>query len=147
MGFGAFRIPKNNDKYYWTRHSIGKMMQYGLSEQRIKRIIRSYERIEYGVAKDTVAVMQPKSFKFQKDGTKKWTQELWVMYQKPVKNSKCKIKSCSQEEKISNNFSKFDFGNFGGRQIKIISAWCYPGVSPKNNPIPKEIIEELGDVI
>jgi len=143
MGFGAFKIPKNNDKYYWTRHCVGKMMQYGLSEQRVKRIIRSYERIEYGVAKNTVAVMQPKSFKFQKDGTKKWTQELWVMYQKPVKNSKCKIKSYNQEEKIPNLMKEFAKGN----QIKIISAWCYPGVSPKNNPIPKEIIDELADIV
>ena len=28
-------------------------------------------------------------------------------------------------------------------QIKIISAWRYPGVSPKNNPIPDDILREI----
>lgn len=44
---------------------------------------------------------------------KNWKQEIWVMYQK------------------TNN------------KIKIISTWRYPGKSPIQNPIPKEIIEEL----
>ncbi len=43
----------------------------------------------------------------------KWRQEIWAMIQK------------SQDS------------------LKIISAWRYPGMSPKQNPIPSEIIEEL----
>lgn len=42
-----------------------------------------------------------------------WKQEIWAMYQK-TKN-----------------------------KLKIISAWRYPGQSPIQNPIPKEVIEEL----
>jgi hypothetical protein len=44
---------------------------------------------------------------------KTWKQEIWTMIQKS-KNG-----------------------------IKIISAWRYPGKSPKQNPIPNYILEEL----
>lgn len=56
-----------------------------------------------------------------KDGKKVWKQEVWAMYQEKAKAR------------------------------KIISAWRYPGVSPKKNPIPEEILreasEELEDVV
>jgi hypothetical protein len=32
-------------------------------------------------------------------------------------------------------------------QYKIISAWRYPGVSPKRNAIPEEIMDEVKDLI
>lgn len=52
--------------------------------------------------------------KIKKEGKrKKWNEEIWIMIQK-------------DKEKI-----------------KMISAWRYPGVSPQQNPIPQEIIEEL----
>lgn len=145
MSFGNFQVPKNDSKYYWTRHSVGKMMQYGISAQRIKRVIRSYSRIEEGIAKNTVAVMQPHSFKMDKKGKKTWSQEIWVMYQTPkvlTKNEKLKTKN---EGDGSSANSKFDLLNTN--QLKIISVWRYPGVSPKNNPIPEDILEELGDMI
>jgi len=46
---------------------------------------------------------------------KTWKQEIWAMIQK------------------SKN------------EIKIISAWRYPGKSPQQNPIPYEILAELKD--
>jgi len=144
MSFGNFTVPKNDSKYYWTRHSIGKMMQYGLSAQRVKRVIRSHERIESGIAKNTVAVMQPNAIKIDKDGKKKWNQEIWVMYQKSVKNSKCKVQS---EEATSQLIDNLKNKLFSQNQLKIISVWRYPGVSPKNNPIPADILEELGDLL
>lgn len=52
--------------------------------------------------------------KIKKEGKKKkWKEEIWLMIQK--------------EDNL----------------IKIISAWRYPGISPQQNPIPQEIIEEL----
>ena len=30
--------PKNDDKFYWTRHVADKMRYYGISESLIKRI-------------------------------------------------------------------------------------------------------------
>jgi hypothetical protein len=135
---------------------VGKMMQYGLSAQRVTRVIRSYQRIEEGIAKDTVAVMQPNSIKVSKEGEKKWSQEIWVMYQthkaeisnfqspiyKQIPNFKLKNKK-KESESIVN--LKNDL--FGKNQLKIISVWRYPGVSSKNNPIPEDILDELGDMI
>ncbi|MFA6183509.1 MAG: hypothetical protein WC682_00220 [Parcubacteria group bacterium] len=144
MSFGNFNPPKNCSKYYWTRHSIGKMMQYGLSAQRVTRVIRSFQRIEEGIAKNTVAVMQPNSIKIDKEGKKKWSQEIWVMYQKSVKNSKCKIKSDNKDNKEISNLKQIIFGS---NQLKIISVWRYPGVSPKNNPIPSEILDEIEELL
>jgi hypothetical protein len=52
--------------------------------------------------------------KIKKINNKKtWKQEIWTMIQKT------------------------------DNQIKIISAWRYPGISPQENPIPQEIIQEL----
>ena len=68
-----FKLPKNDDKYRWTQHVIRKMAFYGLSSDRIKRVIRSPKRAENGVAEDTVAVMQPA-------GTKAKPAEIWTMY-------------------------------------------------------------------
>ena len=47
----------------------------------------------------------------------KWSSEIWAMYQL--------------------NKTKY----------KIISAWRYPGVSPKKNAVPEEIMEEVKDLI
>lgn len=135
-----FEIPKN-DKYHWTRHSIYKMRQYGLSAQRVIRVIRNPERTEEGIVKNTIAVMQPASIKIKK-GKKSWSQEIWAMYQARragISNSKFKISN-----KIQN--SKFQILNSAKQQLHIISAWRYPGVSPKNNPIPEEILEEIAKV-
>ncbi|MGC9603620.1 MAG: DUF4258 domain-containing protein [Minisyncoccia bacterium] len=65
--FGA-----GDEKYLWTAHARLKMRQYGLSEGRVKRIIRFPTRYEEGIAPKTVAVMQPA-------GTKRY-QEIWAMY-------------------------------------------------------------------
>lgn len=73
-----FKFPKNDDKYFWTNHVGRKMMFYGLSADRIKRVMRSPKRSENGVAEGTVAVMQPA-------GSKTRPSEVWVMYQAPSK--------------------------------------------------------------
>lgn len=66
-----FRPPKNDAKYLWTQHVIGKMMHYGISESLIKRITRFPDRREEGIAPKTTAAMKPTSSK---------KQEVWVMY-------------------------------------------------------------------
>ena len=109
-----FKKPKNNDKYYWTEHVCGKMIQYGISEQTVRRIIRNPERIEEGIAENTVASMQTRGNKAK--------YELWCMYQ-------------GSEKKKG--------------QIKVITTWKYPGVSPTRAsiPVPQDIIDELGIVL
>lgn len=66
---------------YWTNHSKIKMKFYGLSESRVKRVLRSPKRIEEGIAENTIALMQPPSVK-KRDDKETWTQEIWVMIQK-----------------------------------------------------------------
>ena len=113
--------------YELTRHAEYKMQQYGLSLQKIKGVIRNPKRIEKGVAEKTIAVMQPVS---PKEET--WKQEIWVMYQKKGKNQK-------PTPLLGGKMS------LEPETIRIISAWRYPGISPKKNPIPSEILLELED--
>lgn len=132
------KIPKS-DKYEWTQHSMYKMQQYGLSPQRVVRVIRNPQRVEEGVVENTVAVMQPAAVKF-KDGKKTWSQEIWSMYQVSGKSPKTKAQSDIKNLNTSNLIRLIP------KKLKIISAWRYPGVSPKNNPIPEEILRELQDM-
>ncbi|MDP2934635.1 MAG: hypothetical protein Q8N59_02650 [bacterium] len=81
-----FKIPKNTEKFSWTNHSTRKMMQYQLSEARVKRVMNNPKRKELGIAPGTIAVMQPNSSKH--------SYEVWVMYQlikSKVKSQKLKV--------------------------------------------------------
>ena len=135
------KIPKNSDKYFWTTHSIYKMHQYGLSEQKIRSVIRAPYRKEEGIVKNTIAVMQPVSPKII-NNKKIWKQEIWVMFQ--TKSRKYKVESIKPKEKKPNTL--FLKQNLANQQIRIISAWRYPGVSPERNPIPEEILQEIANL-
>lgn len=110
---------KNRDNFSWTLHSRAKMRQYGLSESRVKRIIRYPQRIEEGIAPKTIAVMQ-------RNDTQRRKQELWVMYQTEYKKQ-----------------------NIKNKKLRIIAAWRYPGISPKRQapPIPEDILRELSTLM
>ena len=127
--FGADR------QYYFTSHAEYKMQQYGLSKQRVKSVIRNPKRKEEGIVPKTAAVMQPVSVKMV-NGKETWKQEIWVMFvrQQPTRNNQQKTEARGQSPR--NLFSAHC-------SLKIISAWRYPGVSPKRNPIPDEILREL----
>lgn len=68
------QLKPQNKKLAWTNHSREKMRYYGLSENRLKRVLRHPDRIEEGVALNTVALMQ-------KAGSSKHPYEVWLMYQ------------------------------------------------------------------
>lgn len=70
----------------WTKHSLDKMKFYGLSKQRVKRVLRNPKRIEEGIAPGTIALMQPA-------GSKKRPSEIWLMYVLTPSSSKIII-SC-----------------------------------------------------
>ena len=106
---------KLENKYIWTKHSQYKMRYYGLSPQRIKRIIRHPARVEEAIVPNLIAVMAPAVVK-TKAGKQNKAQEIWAMY------------------KLTKN------------QIKVITAWRYPGKSPARNPIPKEILDEIKSI-
>lgn len=120
-------------RYEWTRHAQFKMRQYGLSEQRIKRVIRYPYRSEEGVLPKAVAVMQPASLRRDKNGKQTWGQEIWVMYVLASKK-----RGISKSESL---ISKRQ------RKIRVITAWRYPGVSPKRDPIPAEILDEIQSLL
>ena len=89
-----FKIPQNDSKYYWTQHVVRKMGFYGLSPDRVKRVMRNPARVEDGVAENTTAVMQSGS-------NAKKPSEIWVMYQKKKMGSKKTIISAWRYPGIS----------------------------------------------
>lgn len=108
----------SSDRYIWTFHVRQKMRYYGLSEARIKRVIRHPERSEEGIADSTLAVMQ------QAGGKK--DEEIWVMY-------------------VLDQSAGARAGRAG--KVKVITAWRYPGASPKRNPIPADILREVSGIL
>jgi hypothetical protein len=61
-------------KLVWTNHAQRKMRYYGLSEGRVKRVLRAPDRHEVGIAENTAALMQAVT-------TPKHPYEIWVMVQ------------------------------------------------------------------
>lgn len=114
--------PTDDSRYEWTHHVWTKMQYYGISEGRIRRIIRFPARTEEGIAPETVAVMQPA-------GSKKHS-EIWVMYR--LMKSRPRKKSSDLENLPIEN-----------KKIKVITAWRYPGESPERDPIPEDIMIEI----
>ncbi|MDP3052682.1 MAG: hypothetical protein Q8N22_01845 [bacterium] len=131
-----FKAPKNSERFFWTNHVFGKMIFYGLSEQRVKRAISNPDRIEEGIAPNTVACMQV-------SGSEKHRQEIWVMLQKrgPAQTTR-------RTAQTKNNFPrKSALSPLKSATVKIISAWRYPGKSPAKNPIPREILDEIKNLV
>ncbi len=79
--FSLTKEPKDTGRIVWTKHCKEKMRFYGLSENKLKRLILNPKRIEQGIAPKTIAIMQPA-------GTKKHPTEIWLMYQKAEKRIK-----------------------------------------------------------
>lgn len=107
----------SDEKYIWTQHAQMKLRHYRLTESRIKRVIRHPNRIEESVVEGAVACMQP--------AEGKQYSEIWTMY--------VLIDAKRKEKKI--------------KQMKIITAWRYPGKSPERNPVPQEILREIRNLI
>ncbi len=146
-----FKPPKNTEEFYWTSHALFKMRCYGLSAQKVLGVIKRPARKEGGIVKNTIAVMQPVNPKIV-NGKKIWKQEVWVMYQtKRIANKELGIKNIEKEKlkNIQNSIRQpaDKIQNSAKRQLCIISAWRYPGVSPQKNPIPGEILAEIGKII
>ncbi len=138
-----WKAPKNSDKYYWTSHAKSKMRHYGLSAQRITRVIRAPIRTQEGIAGNTIAVVQPQSTRRGENGEKTWTNEIWVMYQ--IKAKKTNNKNSAV---IDDKMATF-LGNTiqGQKQIMIISAWRYPGKTESGEGLPDEILDEIAEVV
>ena len=125
------------------------MRFYKLSQARVKRVIKSPLRVEEGIAPDTVAVMQPASYKgVGKERT--WNQEIWVMYALKKGSSKIPVRTTDavqpggQSTKIQKD-KKFTAHNLlpNANSITIISAWRYPGKTNPREALPEEIMQEV----
>src|SRR3989344_2489349 len=95
-------LPKNDSKYHWTNHVAQKMIYYGLSADRVKRVMRSPHRSEKGIAPDTIAVMSPSGRPASGGPGKErpWKEEIWVMY--AVKAPPPKLKNENWKLKTDN---------------------------------------------
>ena len=111
------------------------MAYYGLSADRVKRVIRSPYRSEKGIAPDTIAVMQPSKTTPPKLGKPaEWKEEIWVMYAEKAGPKGKGVMDVMQ--------------NLLGKKKVVITAWRYPGKSPIREaiPIPSNILEELKSI-
>ena len=125
---------KNTREFFWTNHSKYKLLQYGFSPTAVKSVIRRPDRIETGIAPKTTAVMKRKD-------SKKMKKEVWVMYQ-TYKNTKLYLprRQAGKTTKVQKLTNQLMFA-----KTRIISAWIYPGVSPKGKDIyvPEDVWKEL----
>ncbi len=129
------KFPKNTYEIHWTDHVKRKMIFYGLSEQKIRNVMRNFKRKEDGVAPNTAAFMQ-------RNDKPKRKEEIWVMVQDRVQGIGSRVQEDSEKRK---NIIERDVV-LGGRSKKIIiSAWRYPGVSKVRDgvPVPVDVMEEL----
>lgn len=120
------RIVKE-ETYIWTHHARDKLRYYRLTESRVKRIIRYPARVEEGIIEGAIACMQPahgqavsgaRPAAAGRLAKKSQYSEIWTMYVVTPAAGK-------------------------NKKIKIITAWRYPGESPKRDPIPPEILREI----
>lgn len=134
-----WKEPENTDTHRWTAHAKMKMRYYGLSAQRIKRVIKTPMRLEEGVSENTIAVMQPQSTTRDKaTGEKDWKNEIWVMYQLAAPKKK------ELDEMIPEKLQ----GIFKARkQVKIISAWRYPAKTDPRDSLPEAILDEIHEAL
>ena len=115
-------------KYIFTNHAYYKMRYYRLSESLIKRIIRYPARTEEGILENAIACMRP---------LHSTSQQYWD------KNKPSPTKASNK--KYSEIWTMYILAP--SKQIKIITAWRYPGKSPERNPVPHEVIEEAKKIL
>jgi len=120
-----------------------KMRYYGLSEQRVIRVIRAPFRCEEGVLEKAIAVMQPnKVIKTERGRPVEWREEIWAMYL--LADERGDLKSDPLAGGRNTKLANFGISD---KKIKIITVWRYPGTSKERDPIPADIIQELRSLL
>lgn len=130
------KFPKNDKNYHWTQHIKNKMVFYRISEQKIRSILKSYDRKEGGIAPNTNAVMK-------RNDTPKRKEEIWLMYAN-LSNVKNANRHANDTNKNPSGYTPLA----SGLKMIMISAWRYPGKSKpgKQIPIPDDILQEIKDM-
>lgn len=145
------------DKYIWTNHVRMKMRHYRLTEARIKRVIRHPIRTEEGVMENAIACMQPS------EGTR--YSEIWVMYvlarggntflrydsaasSGGLAKGRRDFRALHEPSKSRLPLSqKYITASLGGKRLKVITAWRYPGHAPERDPVPESILREIKNIL
>lgn len=136
--------PINSEKYYWTEHAKRKMRNYGLSAQRVTRVIRRPMRTESAITGNgMIAVMQPQSMRRGADGQKTWTTEIWVMYTIVSPQKDTTAPKNAYDAKMQMFLTRIAQTQ---KQIRIVSAWRYPGKTVPGEALPDEIMAEIAEV-
>ena len=128
-------MPQTYKKLHWTQHSKIKMKQYGLSKQKLLRILYRPERKEKGIVPRTSAVMQTNKV-FSK------TKSLFKDKRQNPPSSRFGGTMARQRKAPGEIWLMFRDTK---DQRKIISAWRYPGISKPGEeiPIPEDIKNEI----
>ncbi len=106
---------------FFTAHAKFKMRYYKLSESRVKSILRNPERTEEGIAENTVAMMQTNK-------TSNKPYEVWVMVSR---------------SNVLGRTGKGQLSLAEQANVRIVSAWKYPGQTKPGEPLPKAILKEF----
>ena len=137
-------IIQKSSGMHWTLHAKAKMHFYGISEQRVKRILHTPKRVEEGIAPDTIAVMQPA-------GSAKHPHELWVMMAQNSKMDNTTQPSPGVTAGTARDMGKTRPVKYGVavppraefHGVKIISVWRYPGTTKPGEPLPQAVLRGL----
>ena len=124
------------------------MRYYKLSEGLVKRVIRYPQRTEEGILKDAVACMRPAhSTSFTSGGGQALPagRQAPQAYFTPQQYLQKPSSAQASNKRYSEIWTMYVL--MPSKQIKIITAWRYPGKSPERNPVPQGIIEEARRIL
>lgn len=139
-----------HNKYIFTNHAYYKMQYYKLSEGLVKRVIRYPQRTEEGILKDAVACMRPAhSTSFTSGGLPVRSTQTGGQAPQAHFTPQQYLQKPSSAQASNKRYSEIwtMYVLMPSKQIKIITAWRYPGKSPERNPVPQGIIEEARRIL
>ena len=122
---------KARKQIVWTRHARMKMAFYGLSRQRVLRVLHTPRRTEDGVAPKTVAMMQPASVKAAADKSVLFRTAMGkpAFIKTATDGSVLMRKTGDGPRKEVWSQEIWVMIQDLGKERRIISAWRYPGMT------------------
>jgi hypothetical protein len=128
----------------WTRHARAKMAFYGLSEQRVLRVIHTPRRAEEGIAPKTIAVMQPVAVRMPRTEicSKKDPRRGGSSLRGTSARFGSAVPGIEQGPRPKEIWSQEIWVMIQdlGKQRKIVSAWRYPGMTRPRGEVALDAI-------
>ena len=119
------------------------MAFYGLSKQRVLRVIHAPKRVEEGVAPKTVAIMQPNSVRMRTEfGLSEISRRGAKSSRRPPFHFKPIALAKENNSKPKESWSQEIWVMIQdlGKQRKIISAWRYPGMTRPRSEVAMDAL-------